>query len=124
MSYFSRISKPIKIVAALSVAALVLLGTEWAGDYLRSAKAGNHVPGQSYQGQVKYLKDARMGRDRYRENDRVAVVETEDKREILVHDLSGRFDGCESEDEVGYRMEESAVNGVAFVYIPRSCQEP
>jgi hypothetical protein len=113
-----------KIVLALAVATPVLLGAVWAANYLRSSKAGNRTTGQIYQGTVLYLQNARIRRDRFTVTDRVAVVQTEEKQEIFVHDLAGRFDECESEDSIDYRMEESAIKGVEFVYVQGSCREP
>jgi hypothetical protein len=124
LSRFSEMPKSAKIIVSLAVAVPVLLGTGWAANYLQSSKAGNRTTGQIYQGTIKYVMNAQMRRDRFRENDRIAVVQTDEKHEIFVHDLGGRFDGCESEDLIDYRMEESAVKGFEFVYIQASCREP
>ncbi len=113
-----------KTIVTIVVAAPALLFTAWAANYLFVAKAANRATGQTYQGTVMNLMDARPFRDRFRNKDRIAVVRTDDKQEIFVHDIAGRFDGCESEDQIDYRMEESGVKAVEFVYVEGSCREP
>jgi hypothetical protein len=124
LSRLSELPKLAKFIVALVVAVPVLLGAGWAADYLRSSKAGNRTTGQDYQGTVLYLMNARLYRDRFRNNDRFAVVRTNDNQEIFVHDLAGRLDDCESEDIIGYRMKESALKGVEFIYVKGSCRAP
>jgi hypothetical protein len=119
--------KFVKLLVAFAVAFPLLLGVGWAAGYLKSARAGEHVIGQRYEGRLKYIEKRRMGKGRYgvgRSNTiRLAIVESKDKREIIVHDPAQRFAGCDSGDDIGYRMEDSAVRGVDFIYVQGSCAD-
>ena len=118
----SETTKFSKVLVVVGVAAPILLGTGWIAKQVRSAQAGSHVTGKVYLGTVKYLKDARIRTAPFIKTDRVAVVKASDGREIYVHNLGGRFDDCESNDEIRYLMKESGVQGVEFFYVEQSCR--
>ena len=104
----------------------MVLGAIWLSSYLQSAKAGKHVLGQRYEGSLKYIHERGMPGTRFRSALAVplAIVETKDKREIIVNDPAQRFSGCNSGDDISYQLEDSAVRGVYFVFISGSCSAP
>jgi hypothetical protein len=119
MSFAGR--KP-KLLLAIAIALPILLATGWVANHQQSAKMGDHIAGKRYEGRVKQIDVRSVGRRRQDAKISTAIVRTGDGREILVHDPEQRFAGCGSGDRLGYRMEESTVRGVEFLYVPGSCR--